>query len=92
MTNSCRDKKPWAQNQGCLPRKSLSGSAENVFAGHVLSYILQTVHLWGNTGLVRDLSFSRLECEVHNTLHIYPLCGIFYFPWHRHQIEGTNGL
>ena len=18
--------------------------------------------------------------------------GIFYFPWHRHQIEGTNGL
>ena len=25
-------------------------------------------------------------------LHIYHLCGIFYFPWHRHQIEGTNGL
>ena len=24
---------------------------------------------------------------VHNRLHIYPLCGIFYFPWHRHQIE-----
>ena len=23
---------------------------------------------------------------------IYPLCGIFYFPWHRHQIEGTNGF
>ena len=21
-----------------------------------------------------------------------PLCGIFYFPWHRHQIEGTNGF
>ena len=20
------------------------------------------------------------------------LCGIFYFPWHRHQIEGTNGF
>ena len=19
-------------------------------------------------------------------------CGIFYFPWHRHQIEGTNGF
>ena len=29
---------------------------------------------------------------VHNRLHIYPLCGIFYFPWHRHQIEGTNGF
>ena len=25
-------------------------------------------------------------------LHIYPLCGIFYFPWHRHQIEGINGF
>ena len=21
-----------------------------------------------------------------------PLCGVFYFPWHRHQIEGTNGF
>ena len=29
---------------------------------------------------------------VHNRLHIYPLCGIFYFPWHRHQIEGTNSF
>ena len=24
------------------------------------------------------------------TLHIYLLCGIFYFSWHRHQVEGTN--
>ena len=24
--------------------------------------------------------------------HVYPLCGIFHFPWHRHQIEGTNGF
>ena len=29
---------------------------------------------------------------VHDRLQIYPLCGIFYFPWHRHQIEGTNGF
>ena len=29
---------------------------------------------------------------VHDRLHIYPLHGIFYFPWHRHQIEGTNGF
>ena len=29
---------------------------------------------------------------VHDRLHIYPLCGIFYFPWHRHQIEGANGF
>ena len=40
----------------------------------------------------RELSFSRLECGVHDRLHICPLCGIFYFPWHRHQIEGTNGF
>ena len=40
----------------------------------------------------RELSFFRLECGVHDRLHIYPLCGIFYFPWHRHQIEGTNGF
>ena len=40
----------------------------------------------------RELSFSRLECGVHDRLHIYPLCGVFYFPWHRHQIEGTNGF
>ena len=40
----------------------------------------------------RELSFSRLEGGVHDRLHIYPLCGIFYFPWHRHQIEGTNGF
>ena len=40
----------------------------------------------------RELSFSRLECGVHDRLHIYPLCGVFYFPWHSHQIEGTNGF
>ena len=40
----------------------------------------------------RELSFSRLECGVHDRLHIYPLCGVFYFPWHIHQIEGTNGF
>ena len=42
--------------------------------------------------VVRELSFSRLEYGVHDRLHIYPLCGVFYFPWHRHQIEGTNGF
>ena len=30
---------------------------------------------------------ARLECGVYDRLHIYPLFGIFYFPWHRHQIE-----
>ena len=55
--------------------------------------ILQTAHLWANTGVVfRELSFTGLEYGVHDRLHIYPLCGVFYFPWHRHQIEGTNGF
>ena len=27
---------------------------------------------------------------VHDTLNIYPPCGIFHFPWHRHQIEGRS--
>ena len=38
----------------------------------------------------RELSFSRLECGVHDRLHICPLFGIFYFTWHRQQIEGTS--
>ena len=42
----------------------------------------------------RELSFSRLEYGVLDRLHIYPPppCGVFHFPWHRHQIEGTNGF
>ena len=33
--------------------------------------ILQTAHLWANTRVVfRELSFSRLECGVHDRLHI----------------------
>ena len=38
----------------------------------------------------RELSSSRLECGVHDKLHIYPLCRIFYFTCHRHQIEGKK--
>ena len=33
-----------------------------------------------------------MDRGVHDRLHIYPLCGIFYFPWHRHPIEGINGV
>ena len=35
---------------------------------------------------------DQVEYGVHNRLHIYPLCGIFYFPWHRHQMEETDGF
>ena len=27
---------------------------------------------------------DQVEYGVHDRLHIYPLCGIFYFLWHRH--------
>ena len=36
--------------------------------------------------------FDQVDYGVHDRSHIYPPCGIFYFPWHRQQIEGTNGL
>ena len=60
---------------------------------YVLSYVYSKQPIFGLTQeWFRELSFSRLECGVHDRLHIYPLCGIFYFPWHRHQTEGTNGF
>ena len=55
--------------------------------GMVDIFVLGLTQEW-----LRELSFSRLECGVHDRLHIYPLCGIFYFPWHGHQKEGTNGF
>ena len=30
--------------------------------------------------------------NLQDRLHINPLCGIFYVPWHRHEIDGTNGF
>ena len=29
---------------------------------------------------------------VDDRLHIYTMYWLFYFPWHRHQIEGTDGF
>ena len=53
-----------------------------VLSSKFLVSILQTAHLWANTGVVfRELSFSRLECGVHDRLHIYPLCGILPPVW-----------
>ena len=49
--------------------------------------ILWLTHEW-----LREMSVSRLECGIHDKLDIYPVHGTFYFPWHRHQIEGTNGF
>ena len=43
--------------------------------------ILQTANLWANTGVV-----ERGVESTTGDLSVYPLCGIYYFPWHRHQI------
>ena len=42
-------------------------------------------------GLFLELSSSKSRW-VHDRLHVYPVCGIFYFPWHRYQIEGTDAF
>ena len=33
---------------------------------------------------------DKVEYGVHDRLHIYPLCEIFYFLRRRHQIEGSS--
>ena len=62
------------------------GSAER---GTVLTPISKQPNFGLTQEWLRELSFSRLECGVHDRLHIYPLC-----TWHshRHQIEGTNSF
>ena len=44
------------------------------------------------TGFFAGRLKSNENLWVHYRLHIYPLCGIFYFPWYIHQIEGTTGV
>ena len=49
----------------------------------ILVSILQTAHIWANTGV-----FRQLYCGVHDKLHISS--ADWRDLWHRHQIEGTN--
>ena len=44
-------------------------------------------------GIISRL-FSLLFLLMANPLQVknYLLCGSFYFPWHRHQLKGTNGF
>ena len=46
--------------------------------------MLQTAHCRSNAGVV------YFKVEEYDRLMSYPACGIFYFPGHRHQIEGTD--
>ena len=52
----------------------------SAFKTGVLSYSYKQPIFGLTQEWFRELSFSRLECGVHDRLHIYPLCGIFYFP------------
>ena len=36
------------------------------------------------------IGFQSSHFLVLVRLRIYPLCGIFYIPWHRHQTERTT--
>ena len=56
-----------------------------------LYYTVSTQTWVLHTGLFLELSFSK-SGGVDDSLHIYPLRGIFYFPWHRHQIEETDSF
>ena len=31
------------------------------------------------------------SCGVHDSVHVYPLCGIFYLPWHIGNIKKKCG-
>ena len=34
---------------------------------------------------------ASAEISPQQVTHL-PLCGTFYFHWHRHQVKGTNGF
>ena len=59
------------------------------------SYVYSKQPIFGVTQeWFRKLSFSRLECGVHDKLHISSAdwWDVLLPPWHRHQIEGTKGF
>ena len=62
----------------------LCGQCITFTGGSVMLTLMfySAISLLGHHALVR----------VHYRLHIYPLCAIFYFLWHRNQIEGATGF
>ena len=51
-------------------------------------YIRLSNQLWRHT----HSTLSRIGGFSDFRLHLFPLREIFYFPWHRHKIEGTSDL
>ena len=56
------------------------------------TYILQTALTRANTGVVYFRVFLLCSLGVYDRLHIYPVCDIFDFLWHRNQTKRTNDL
>ena len=53
----------------------------------------RSVASWTFTGRVFHHAQRPVErAPAYNHSMVNTLCGILYFAWHRHQIEGTNGL
>ncbi len=58
-------------------------------SAYVLSYVYSKQPIFWLT----QEWFRELYCVVHDKLHISSVdWWDLYFPWHRHQIEGTNGF
>ena len=64
---------------------SVSASSQAIFLSFSLSLGYWTGPFAGRFKIQRKL-VSPLQ-----VIHL-PLCGIFYFPWHRHQIKGTTAV
>ena len=47
---------------------------------------------YANIGVVYFESVPSLELVSPQQVFSISMCGVFYFPCHRHQIEGTNGV
>ena len=63
-------------------------SVKHVFGKFlVLSYVYSKQPIFGLTQ-----EWLREGSSQRQGIYVYPLCGIFYFPWHIHQIEGIDGI
>ena len=72
------------------PDPGFSGQSlhlHNVLRESLVYFYLYTIFDQRRVDIIDPVEFG-----VHDRLHIYQLCVIFYFPWHGLQIEGTSGF
>ena len=90
---------PPAQQRYCTIQSQMSSDSSNVtcswnVARGVFLFVRYCEHsyfYYYTQGLFLELSFPK-SIGVHDRFHIYHPFRIFYFPWHRHQIEGTTAI